>query len=155
MDMPFAFDDKLLFNLPEGYEGIWESDESEENDDDIEPVEWKEPVCKIVLSDYERGKREYQFSRSVNHIERDVSDYPDDVNESNFLEYEAEREQNTYIEVCSQPKILVEYSGKIAEIFGIEMCFQFLRAYIAEKGYAFYSVMTSIDNTSPETEKRT
>ena len=31
MDMPFAFDDKLLFNLPEGYEGIWESDESEEN----------------------------------------------------------------------------------------------------------------------------
>lgn len=119
MDMPFAFDDKLLFNLPEGYEGIWESDESEENDDDIEPVEWKEPVCKIVLSDYERGKREYQFSCSVNHIERDISDYPDDVNESNFLEYEAEREQNTYIEVCSQPKILVEYSGKIAEIFGI------------------------------------
>lgn len=155
MDMPFAFDDKLLFNLPEGYEGIWESDESEENDDDIEPVEWKEPVCKIVLSDYERGKREYQFSCSVNHIERDISDYPDDVNESNFLEYEAERDQNTYIEVCSQPKILVEYSGKIAEIFGIKMCFQFLRAYIAEKGYAFYSVMTSIDNTSPETEKRT
>lgn len=155
MDMPFAFDDKLLFNLPEGYEGIWESDESEENDDDIGPVEWKEPVCKIVLSDYERGKREYQFSCSVNHIERDVSDYPDDVNESNFLEYEAEREQNTYIEVCSQPKILVEYSGKIAEIFGIKMCFQFLQAYIAEEGYAFYSVMTSIDNTSPETEKRT
>ena len=155
MDMPFAFDDKLLFNLPEGYEGIWESDESEENDDDIEPVEWKEPVCKIVLSDYERGKREYQFSCSVNHIERDISDYPDDVNESNFLEYEAEREQNTYIEVCSQPKILVEYSGKIAEIFGIKMCFQFLQAYIAEEGYAFYSVMTSIDNTSPETEKKT
>ena len=61
MDMPFAFDDKLLFNLPEGYEGIWESDESEENDDDIEPVEWKEPVCKIVLSDYERGKRSISF----------------------------------------------------------------------------------------------
>ena len=155
MDMPFAFDDKLLFNLPEGYEGIWESDESEENDDDIEPVEWKEPVCKIVLSDYERGKREYQFSCSVNRIERDISDYPDDVNESNFLEYEAEREQNTYIEVCSQPKILVEYSGKIAEIFGIKMCFQFLQAYIAEEGYAFYSVRASIDNTSPETEKKT
>lgn len=157
MDMPFAFDDKLAFNLPEGYRGVWESDESEEDDDndDIEPIEWKEPVCKIVLSDYERSKQEYQFSCSVNHIERDVSDYPDDVNESNFLEYEAERDQNTYIEVCSQPKILVEYSGKIAEIFGIKMCFQFLRAYIAEKGYAFYSVMTSIDNTSPETEKRT
>ena len=28
MDMPFAFDDKLAFNLPEGYRGIWESDES-------------------------------------------------------------------------------------------------------------------------------
>lgn len=101
MDMPFAFDDKLAFNLPEGYRGIWESDESEEDDDndDIEPIEWKEPVCKIVLSDYERSKQGYQFSCSVNHIERDVSDYPDDVNESNFLEYEAERDQNTYIEV--------------------------------------------------------
>ena len=77
MDMPFAFDDKLLFNLPEGYRGIWESDESEEDDDDddIEPIEWKEPVCKIVLSDYERSKQEYQFSCSVSHIERDASDY--------------------------------------------------------------------------------
>lgn len=27
MDMPFAFDDKLAFNLPEGYRGVWESDE--------------------------------------------------------------------------------------------------------------------------------
>lgn len=70
-----------------------------------------------------------------------------------FLNMKRSEDQNTYIEVCSQPKILVEYSGKIAEIFGIKMCFQFLRAYIAEKGYAFYSVMTSIDNTSPETEK--
>ena len=35
------------------------------------------------------------------------------------------------------------------------MCFQFLQAYIAEEGYAFYSVRASIDNTSPETEKRT
>ena len=63
MDMPFAFDDKLAFNLPEGYRGIWESDESEEDDDndDIEPIEWKEPVCKIVLSDYERSKQGYQF----------------------------------------------------------------------------------------------
>ena len=137
MDMPFAFDDKLLFNLPEGYEGIWESDESEENDDDIEPVEWKEPVCKIVLSDYERSKQEYQFSCSINHIERDVSDYPDDVNESNFLEYEAERDQNTYIEVCSQPKILVEYSGKIAEIFGIKCVFSFCEHTLQKKDMRF------------------
>ena len=66
MDMPFAFDDKLAFNLPEGYRGVWESDESEEDDDndDIEPIEWKEPVCKIVLSDYERSKQGYQFSCS-------------------------------------------------------------------------------------------
>lgn len=77
MDMPFAFDDKLLFNLPEGYEGIWESDESEENDDDIEPVEWKEPVCKIVLSDYERSKQGYQFRAASIILNWDVSDYPE------------------------------------------------------------------------------
>ena len=150
MDMPFAFDDKLLFNLPEGYEGIWESDESEENDDDIEPVEWKEPVCKIVLSDYERGKREYQFSCSVNHIERDISDYPDDVNESNFLEYEAERDQNTYIEVCSQPKILVEYSGKVAEIFGIKI--SFCRHILQKKDMRF--IRSGLVSTTPPRKRK-
>ena len=101
VDMPFEFDEKLAFNLPEGYQGTWkanepeEADEFEEDDDDLKEADESEeldddsesdaPHCRIILTESERSRTGEKFSCSIGCVKADASKYPGEVDESNFL----------------------------------------------------------------------